>query len=356
MTRPIDRSTLRQQQRQAAAESRAELENIRRAITSAVQQHHQHVRTYPDITDLARVRGLLRQMTAIERRINATTTLSETERGRAISALRNAHYAPHKPLGPIFQSEAKWRELYKDKLGYHNLKARAEAFLSRVRLGMLSPSDLRRLQRWEQLHQERAEQRASRPVASRAPALDNPFAGKPWNRAEAVQFGPAQSRDQLREWFAELPTLLREHPDTGRENIMRTMYNIERSAHLSTAERGRATDVLNAIVQTAREGKPFDRDPWDLVVASWEFHAWEQSGGAQPSHDIGQTPEIAAADHDRTTGVAVPAEIIDAMRAVGQATNPDRPALGRQRDPLAHDPNQPAMTAAAESGASVGAE
>ena len=134
-----------------------EYERARLDIEAAVRAHQHNVlighrprvAETPDIW-FTRQQQLAQERLAIEQRINAEIRLSQEDRGQAVTALSVAHHAPSVHLLPVYTPQ--------QPSGLHALRARVQAGLSRLRLGLAGEREQRRLEQWEQVHRDRAEQ------------------------------------------------------------------------------------------------------------------------------------------------------------------------------------------------------
>jgi len=150
-------------------------ERARLDIETAVREHQHNmlVGYRPRITEtpetwFARQQQLGQQRLAIEQRINAEGRLSVQDRGQAVTALSVAHHAPSVPTLPVFTPQP--------ASGLQALRARVQAGLSRLRTGLVGEGERRRLEQWEQVHHDRAEQAQRLPRREAADAVNTAHA------------------------------------------------------------------------------------------------------------------------------------------------------------------------------------
>ncbi len=218
-------------------------------IEAAVRdhQHNMLVGYRPRVTDtpetwFIRQQQLAHQRLAVEQRINAESHLSVEDRGQAVTALSVAHHAPSVPTLPVFTPQP--------ASGLQALRARVQARLSRFRVGLTGDREQRRLEQWEQVHRDRAEQAERLPGRAGADAVST---------AHAVglgDFGVWVSRDtyeQRDERLAQLETSTADQAArvSALEDIAAGLRadneRLNQSAAVLTTERDQLAAQLDAI-------------------------------------------------------------------------------------------------------------
>ncbi|MBF6064698.1 hypothetical protein IU500_24685 [Nocardia terpenica] len=171
--RSVPRSVRKQINLAVREDNRRQLLDYQRArldIESAVRDHQHNVLVgyRPRVSEtyemwFARQQQLGQERLAIEQRINADPRLSVEDRGQAVTALSVAHHAPSVPMLPVFTPQP--------ARGLQALRARVQAGLSRLRVGLAGDSERRRLEQWEQVHRAQAEQAQRLPNREAATAV-----------------------------------------------------------------------------------------------------------------------------------------------------------------------------------------
>lgn len=175
---------LREERRQREAEAIA----LRQQITGEIHDHHaqawqgHRVREDEQMSDwFARQQDLARQLRVAEERI-ATADLTDTERGQAVTALRRAHYLPMYRLP---------QQIFTPATGTSSLRARAQAALSRLRIGRAREHEAPVVARWEATQQRQS----GGNEVSRQTMLLRRHAEQPQLRTDAQQREQPQVRD-----------------------------------------------------------------------------------------------------------------------------------------------------------------
>ncbi|MEV6341230.1 hypothetical protein AB0M12_41735 [Nocardia vinacea] len=301
---------------------RQELEQLRRELTGAVHAHHSAVWTghqvradEPMESWYARQQLLTRSRGAIEDRIITAPGLSDTDRGQAVRALRQAHYLPAYQLP---------QKIFTPTSGVAALRSRVQARIARFR-EVPVPSERqqarqwRAAQRWDQAQRRRdggSEARRERRLAKQLgyqlhemaeqqptpqPATKTAVSnqsgretGQPrrvwptadWQRYDALPM----YRVGMQEAMRSLPYQVLADMKTGRDprpRIDRLRAHLSSGWCLTPEEADRGRDVLDTIEFDARQGRAFDEaDAWKLTIDADQHELWRwdrlTEGGRPP--------------------------------------------------------------------------
>ncbi|MBF6278073.1 hypothetical protein [Nocardia nova] len=238
-----------------------EREELHQELTDLVHAHHAAVWTghqvradEPMETWFARQQDLTRSRIGIERHILTSRGLNDTERGQAVTALRQAHYLPAYQLPSRIITPTQ---------GVRALQARVQTGLSRLRNGMARPALRPQLQHWNTAQLRRAggsEMRRQRYLAAQ---LDAGVRAAEQSRPTA----PPAAKTPVLKAVEDVPT-----PDVQRQRADAAQdlrhAELARLGHLGATNVQAAQPLLRGAVHYAKAaGLQGDQIAWEIANA-----------------------------------------------------------------------------------------